>query len=85
MSKGGGAMEKRVVFIEERCKGCELCVDACPQGIIFMAEHINAKGFHPATVTEQERCNSCTLCARMCPDLVIAVYRPERRPAQAGA
>lgn len=78
-------MEERVVFTEERCKGCELCLDACPPGIILMAEHINAKGFHPAAVIDQERCTGCALCARMCPDLVITVYRPERRPVKAGA
>ncbi|MDQ7792966.1 MAG: 4Fe-4S binding protein [bacterium] len=71
-------VEKRVLFTEDRCKGCELCLDACPQKIIFMAEHMNGKGFHPAAVTDQERCTGCALCARMCPDLVITVYRPER-------
>ena len=66
---------RRVVFDEERCKGCELCIDACPKGIIRLAKHTNSRGFHPATVEEQEKCTSCTFCARMCPDTVIEVYR----------
>lgn len=65
----------RVCFDENRCKGCELCTAACPKKIIHMAERINAKGFHPATVTDQDQCTGCTLCAVMCPDVAIEVYR----------
>lgn len=67
-----------VKFDENLCKGCELCVGACPKKIIHMAtDRTNAKGFHPATVTEQDKCISCAFCARMCPDCVITVYREE--------
>lgn len=66
---------QRVVFDEERCKGCELCTAVCPQKIIFMADRFNSKGYRVATVTEQEKCTSCALCARTCPDVVISVYR----------
>ncbi|HCC32847.1 MAG TPA: hypothetical protein DEQ28_02945 [Clostridiales bacterium] len=76
-------MEKRAVFDEERCKGCELCIEVCPEGIVHLAGHLNRKGFHPATVTEQERCTGCMFCARMCPDLAITVYRPDKRAAGA--
>lgn len=71
---------KRVVFREERCKGCELCVEACPEDIIHLADRLNANGYHPAMVRDedQDKCTSCGLCARMCPDLVITVYRPAR-------
>ncbi|HHY33635.1 MAG TPA: 4Fe-4S binding protein [Firmicutes bacterium] len=65
----------KVVFNEERCKGCELCVTFCPRKALTMAEHFNSKGFHPATITDEERCNSCTACARMCPEVAIEVYR----------
>ncbi len=69
--------EKRVIFDEERCKGCELCTTVCPRNIIFMAERINTQGYHPATVKseDQEKCTSCALCARMCPDTVITVRK----------
>lgn len=68
---------KRVVFDEERCKGCELCTTVCPKNIVKMADRINSHGYHPAEVTVQEECISCGLCAMICPDVVIRVYRPE--------
>ena len=72
-------MEKKVIFAEDRCKGCELCTTACPKGIIAMAKTLNAMGFHPAMVIEQDKCISCGNCYRMCPDSVITVRKEEKR------
>lgn len=68
---------RKVVFDEDRCKGCELCMHFCPKGAIKMADHLNSKGFHPATLADEEKCISCGICAQMCPDVVIEVYRLE--------
>ena len=39
------------------CKGCGLCVDACPLGIIELDHDvITAKGYHPARCVDEERC-----------------------------
>ncbi len=67
----------KVVFHEERCKGCEMCVAACPKKIIRLADRINARGFNPAEVPEKdmEKCIGCSFCAWMCPDVVIEVYK----------
>ena len=62
-----------VTINPERCKGCELCVRACPQEILAMSDQINAKGYFYAHVVEQPRCIGCTLCALTCPDLAIEV------------
>ncbi|MEA4882168.1 MAG: 4Fe-4S binding protein [Clostridia bacterium] len=67
---------QKVVFDEAKCKGCELCMQFCPKGAIRMAEHINAKGYHPAVLADEEKCISCAICARMCPDAVIEVFKP---------
>ncbi len=65
----------RVALDERLCKGCELCIAFCPRKLLVMAEHFNAKGYHPATIVNQEECNACTYCARMCPEVAIEVYR----------
>ncbi|MBE5761888.1 MAG: 4Fe-4S dicluster domain-containing protein [Clostridiales bacterium] len=66
----------KVTFNEALCKGCALCVDACPKGIIALSKtHINQKGYYPAQVEEMDKCIGCASCARMCPDCVITVER----------
>lgn len=66
----------KVTFNEERCKGCGLCVTACPKKILTLAkEKINAKGYHPAEVVDSNACIGCAFCATMCPDTVITVEK----------
>ena len=44
----------KVTFDSDLCKGCGLCVDACPKGIIAIAKgKINKKGHSPAEMTDQ--------------------------------
>lgn len=68
----------RVIFREERCKGCQLCTGVCPKGIVIMSGNINEMGYHTAAVAEQDKCTGCSLCALMCPDMVIEVEREEK-------
>lgn len=66
----------KITVKENICKGCGLCVNACPKKIIALAkDHINAKGYHPAQVQEPEKCIGCAMCATMCPDVAITVER----------
>ena len=74
----------------ERCKGCELCVHACPQHVLHLAATLNARGYHPVQLDETRYetasgaansgqtlafCTGCAICALVCPDLVFTVYR----------
>ena len=65
----------KVTIDQERCKGCGLCIDACPRKLIALADFVNQKGYHPAQCTDQQTCISCAFCARMCPDSCIRVER----------
>ena len=65
-----------IIVLEELCKGCELCVDACPKGIIALeGKKINSKGYHPAGLTDKSKCTGCASCATMCPDVAIRVMK----------
>ncbi len=68
----------RAIISADRCKGCELCITACPYGLIEISGRLNALGFHPAVVTEQKKCQGCAFCAMMCPDVAIEVEREGR-------
>ncbi len=58
----------------EACKGCGLCVDACPKKIISLSKsEINRQGYFPAEITDIEACIGCAMCAIMCPDVCIEV------------
>ena len=66
----------KVTLKTDWCKGCGLCVNACPKGILKIAtEQLNKKGYSPAIMTDQESCIGCAFCATMCPDCIITVEK----------
>ena len=67
---------KSTKFDEEICKGCGLCVDACPKKIIILDKaKINQKGYHPAALKDSDACTSCGQCAVICPDIAIRIEK----------
>ena len=82
------AAKGRIEINTATCKGCGLCVVACPQHVIDLStDQPNAKGYYPAVLVDPEGdCTGCALCAVACPDVCITVYRQVAAPAQhAGA
>ena len=66
----------KVMINELVCKGCGLCVRACPKSVLALAKvKLNAKGYHPAEVVNQEACIACASCARTCPDVAIRIEK----------
>jgi len=76
MAKISGTVEFRI----EECKGCELCIEACPQDCLAISSDLNQKGYHYVELTA-DTCTGCINCALVCPDAVITVYR-EVRPTE---
>jgi 2-oxoglutarate ferredoxin oxidoreductase subunit delta len=62
-----------VVIATERCKGCELCIPACPPGVLFMSSHRNELGFRYPELLPG--CTACRACHEICPDFVFEVYK----------
>ena len=58
----------------EKCKGCELCSQACPQESLELSRQVNSKGYL-YIVKIEDNCTGCTNCALVCPEGVIRVYR----------
>ena len=67
----------RIVIDRDVCKGCYLCVNACPKGLLKKSEEANVNGYFPAEFAdEKHECIGCAMCALNCPDVAIKeVYR----------
>ena len=57
----------------ETCKGCELCIPACPPGVLTMSEAVNRMGFRWPEL--HAGCTGCAACLLVCPDFVFEVFR----------
>ena len=72
MAKIAGA----VVVDQERCKGCDLCVVACPVDVLeLQPREVNNKGYHYVYMKNAEACFGCVACAMVCPDDCLTVYK----------
>lgn len=61
----------------EECKGCGLCVIACPPGVLSLSEGFNGRGYHPAVWTGGG-CTGCGACFYACPEPGAIRVRQER-------
>jgi NAD-dependent dihydropyrimidine dehydrogenase PreA subunit len=69
--KAGG----RVEINADLCKGCLLCIEACPPRILLMSENLNKMGYHPVYYAGSG-CTGCGVCFYVCPEPgTIRVYK----------
>jgi 2-oxoglutarate ferredoxin oxidoreductase subunit delta len=73
-----------VAIAIERCKGCELCIPACPPSVLRMSSARNGLGVaYPELLPG---CTGCGACLLVCPDFCFEVFRfdpgagPEAHP-----
>jgi len=71
-----------VVIAEARCKGCELCVPACPPRVLRMSERRNAIGARLPELLPG--CTGCGACLLVCPDFCFEVYKYDEPVVHAG-
>ncbi len=67
-----------VSILPELCKGCELCVWACPSGNLAMSSQLNRNGYHPVVFSYEGTkgpCSACGICYWVCPDFAISEIR----------
>jgi 2-oxoglutarate ferredoxin oxidoreductase subunit delta len=49
------------------CKGCGLCIEFCPQGVLVLGLDNRPKPIYP------ENCTACRWCELHCPDFAIFI------------
>ena len=54
-------LSKDVVWVEERCVHCGVCVPLCPSSAFLVDEQSREIGF------DDERCIACEFCVTICP------------------
>ena len=65
-----------VIIDQQRCKGCDLCVVACPTNVLqLQPKEVNDRGYHFAYTANPDACIGCASCAMACPDACFTVYK----------
>jgi 2-oxoglutarate ferredoxin oxidoreductase subunit delta len=57
---------KKVAINTLRCKGCGICIEFCPTGVLELSDG-------KARVVDLDKCIACNMCDLRCPDFAITV------------
>jgi 2-oxoglutarate ferredoxin oxidoreductase subunit delta len=78
------ARKGKVVIDRELCKGCLLCIRACPARVLERDGALNSSGSYPSFPARPELCVACGNCYAVCPDVCIEVFDLEGDAVSAG-
>ncbi len=68
------APENTPVWVNtSRCKACDICVDACPAGVLSMKPDASSTLGAMISIVAEEACIGCNECELSCPDFAIYV------------
>ena len=60
-----------------RCKACDICVDACPAGVLSMKADPSSTLGANIEIVAMDACIGCNECELSCPD--FAIYVAEKK------
>ena len=65
------------------CKGCCLCVAACPPGVLAQSRFLNRQGYY-AVAYSGSGCSGCGICFYVCPEpgaITVLLRKDGNEPA----
>lgn len=62
-----------IIIDEDFCKGCKICSEFCPTGVLEVSTTINKKGYYVPLVKRIRECHGCRLCELLCPEFAIFI------------
>jgi 2-oxoglutarate ferredoxin oxidoreductase subunit delta len=65
----------KIIIDQDKCKGCLLCVNFCPKGLIKKSVKLSKQGLNFVEFDANGDCIGCMQCAVICPDCCIEVYK----------
>ncbi|MFH1941692.1 MAG: 4Fe-4S binding protein [bacterium] len=70
-------MRYEIHTVEDRCKGCLICIEICQADVLAVSDSANRYGKSYPLVVKQEACIGCGMCEMFCPDFAIWVTSEE--------
>jgi 2-oxoglutarate ferredoxin oxidoreductase subunit delta len=69
------AKKGKVVIDRDLCKGCYLCIRACPVKVLDKDNEPNSTGTYPVIPgADKDKCIACGNCYEVCADLCIEIF-----------
>ncbi|MDO9538977.1 MAG: 4Fe-4S binding protein, partial [Methanocalculus sp.] len=70
-----GAVNGEVIWNEDLCDACKICVEACPEEAITVERTVESKKLPGKVTIVTEDCCTCTWCSKSCPEEAITVEK----------
>jgi 2-oxoglutarate ferredoxin oxidoreductase subunit delta len=74
-------MASKVTISAKHCKGCKLCISACPRKALKLTGRYTHAGIEIIEWDASSGCTACLLCTAMCPDAAITIEEVDETKA----
>jgi 2-oxoglutarate ferredoxin oxidoreductase subunit delta len=63
----------QIEIYQDLCKGCKLCINACPKSVLQVSNRRGKQGYLIPEVVKIDSCTVCRQCEYTCPDMALEV------------